>query len=359
MLRSILIYFLVYFTCLSVKGQVTISGRVTDAASREPLMNATVYCQNTTIGTFTDNQGNFTLKLPSGGYDLVITYTGYNSKIIPVTEATTSLKISLVKGDKTLSEVIVKSKASLVENGWELYGNLFMENFIGSTPNAEDCKLENHDALRFYYFSNGNKVKVFARAPLKISNHSLGYTLTYQLDSFVYYFDPQLYAYQGNCQFTEMEGDERKKKNWLRNRKQAYEGSVLHFMRSYYNIALQKEGWEIGMEQVKDSTTFDKVVNPYDTLYMKNIKKTGQYEISYPRRIKVSYRKKGPEPEYLKRFLLPKGTAIQSSVVEMATKIFISRNGYYSPVSSWITYNYWSWKNLADLLPYDYDPQQQ
>ena len=57
-------------------GQFIVSGKIIDAESKEPLNSASVYCQNTTIGTTTNKQGEFSLQLKSGGYELNISYTG-------------------------------------------------------------------------------------------------------------------------------------------------------------------------------------------------------------------------------------------------------------------------------------------
>ena len=35
------------------------------------------FCQNTTTGTISNNEGQFGLRLNNGGYDLIISYTGY------------------------------------------------------------------------------------------------------------------------------------------------------------------------------------------------------------------------------------------------------------------------------------------
>jgi hypothetical protein len=153
-----------------------------------------------------------------------------------------------------------------------------------------------------------------------------------------------------------MQGSDKEKRTWIRNRKNAYEGSVLHFMRSYYAGSLRNDGWDIGLQEKDETSTFDRVGNPFDSIYYKRSKEGGQIEIQYPRRIKITYLKKNPEPEYLEKYALAKNITRQSSVVDMKSKIIIKENGYYYDPMSWISYNYWSWKNLADLLPFDYLP---
>ena len=49
-----------------ITAQFTINGTVLDSASREPLYNASVFCQNTTSGTVTNNEGEFSLNIEIG-----------------------------------------------------------------------------------------------------------------------------------------------------------------------------------------------------------------------------------------------------------------------------------------------------
>jgi len=44
--------------------------------------------------------------------------------------------------------------------------------------------------------------------------------------------------------------------------------------------------------------------------------------------------------------------------VDLADGITIKPNGYFFDQKSWVNQGYWSWKNLADQLPNDYDPNR-
>jgi len=325
-----------------------------DSATREPLLRASVFCQNTTMGTVTDKQGGFSLALKSGGYDLIFSYTGYQTQTIRVSE-NTKLEVLLIKEDKSLGEVVLRN-SNEVADGWQKYGDFFTSNFIGSTPNAALCTLQNPEVLKFYYYKRSNKLKVLAEQPLLISNKALGYELRYQLDSFVYYYGTNINSYRGYCLYSEMEGNDSAKKAWYFNRQKAYKGSRLQFMRSYYDSTLIDDGWLINMLDENDLTRFNKVTDPYDTTYYGSLDSTDEVEIWYPRKISVTYTKAKPEPEYLKKFGLPKNVSTTVSYVEFRDAIAIKENGYYYDQKDWLTQGYWSWKNLADQLPYDYTP---
>ena len=338
---------------LSSEAQYTVIGRIVDSSTQEPLSRASVFCQNTTYGTATDKEGRFQLPLREGGYDVTISYTGYQSQVIRVTAAT-ELNILLVKKDNSLSEVVLKSSYE-VADGWEKYGDFFQEHFIGGSEIAKQCMIRNREALRFLYYKRSNRLKVLANEPIVVVNPALGYEISYQLDSFVYQYSTQYYLYRGYSFYTELTGDDSVRANWARNRKAAYQGSRLQFMHNYYDSTLQENGWLIDLLDETDETVFRKV-NPYDTTYYAAPDSSGEIEIWYPRKMSITYKKKFPESEYLKKMKLPKSTPYCISYIDLKDPILIRSNGYFYNQSDWMQQGYWVWKNLGDQLPFDYEP---
>ncbi len=375
--RLILLLSFIGFSFIS-QAQFVVTGTVLDSASKEPLAAASVFCQNTTLGTTTSKQGEFSLNLKSGGYDLIFSYTGYLTQTVRVSEnlpagqAGNKLEILLVKEEKSLGEVVLKNTFE-VADGLGKYGDFFIKNFIGTTPNAAGCVLQNPEVLKFYFYKKSNRLKVLATEPVKIANNKLGYNLHYQLDSFVYYYGNNSSTYRGYCLFTVMEGSDSLKYVWAKTRKKTYEGSKLHFMRSYYDSSIIEDGWIIDLLDEKDDKKFNKIKNVYDSVnynIITNLRdSTGadslvysvvsgpvEVEIYFPRKISITYTTKRPEPEYLKKMGLPKNVQYQISYIDLRDGIAIMENGYYYDQKDWVNQGYWSWKNMADLLPYDYSP---
>lgn len=344
------------FASAIVHAQYTITGRIVDSATKEPMGGASVFCQNTTVGTASNKQGEFSLSLKSGGYELIVSFTGYQTRQLQISHSDGRIPdIELVKEEKNLSEVVIKS-SNEVKDGWEKYGSFFLQHFIGSTPYAAKCTLMNPEVLKFYFLKKSNKLRVLATEPLIIENRALGYNMRYLLDSFMYHYNTDINLYRGFCLYTEMEGNDSLHKAWYFNRRNAYYGSKMHFMRSYYDSSVTEEGFLIDMLDEGSATKFSRVSDVYDTLYYGALDSTGQVEIWYPRKFSVTYTKKRPEPEYLKKFNLPKNVPIQISYIALTDGIVIKENGYYYEQKDWINQGYWSWKNLADQLPYDYAP---
>ena len=103
--------------CTSVQAQITVTGNVTDGTA-DPLIGASVIVKgNASMGTVTDFDGNFQLKVPSESSVLVISYVGMSTKEIKVGKQR-SFKVTL-QDDTQLQEVVVvgfgqQKKASVV-----------------------------------------------------------------------------------------------------------------------------------------------------------------------------------------------------------------------------------------------------
>jgi hypothetical protein len=357
-MKKIAILLTALFFLNNLHAQFVVSGTVMDSASHEPLSAASVFCQNTTLGTVTNREGHYSLSLKSGGYDLIFTYTGYQTQTVRITGDVNKVDILLVKEDKNLGEVVIKSSNEVLD-GWEKYGSFFLENFIGATPYSSQCKLENPEAVKFYFLKRSNKLRIIPTEPLQITNNALGYKLSYKLDSFVFNYNTKISSYRGFCLYTEMEGTDSMKARWSSNRAKAYEGSKLHFMRSYYDSTLVEDGWAIGLLDEADKKKFNKLENPYDTTYYSPLDSTTEISVYYPNTISVTYTKLRPEPEYMKKYKFPGNVIGLISYIDMANGIAIKENGYYYDQKDWVNQGYWSWKNLADQLPYDYVPSEK
>jgi hypothetical protein len=348
-----------FFFCGSVFGQsiFTVSGKVIDSATREPLAFASVFCQNTTQGTATNKEGSFSLNLKEGGYDLVITYTGYRSQLIRISPEikTTDLQIEMVKEEKSIEEVIIRS-SNEVKDGWTKYGRFFLDNFIGTTPFSAQCILQNPEVLHFYYLRKSEKLRVLADSPLVIFNNALGYNIRYNLDSFLFMYKTDICSYTGLSFYEEKTGSEDSVKRWKKNRQIAYFGSRLHFLHSYYDSSLTEAGFVIALLDENDDKKFNKITEPYDTAWYTPADSVSEVDVYFPRRISITYTKRTPENEYLKKYKLPMSVGVQVSYIDLLDVITIKQNGYYYDQKDWINFGYWSWKNIADQVPNDYIP---
>jgi len=87
-------------------AQRTVTGKVLTLETNEPLPGVTVVLKNTTVGTATDTNGNFSLSLPSDVGTLVFSFIGYATKELQLS-GQSNLTVTLGQGSKSLDEVVV------------------------------------------------------------------------------------------------------------------------------------------------------------------------------------------------------------------------------------------------------------
>ena len=91
--------------CLFAQETYTLTGKVLSQADNEPLLGVSVRIQNTTSGTETDFDGNYTIQVKSG-IVLEFAYLGYATQSVTITDQKT-LNISMVEDATSLDEIVV------------------------------------------------------------------------------------------------------------------------------------------------------------------------------------------------------------------------------------------------------------
>lgn len=351
---------LLVFSFIATQAQKTflVGGKVIDSATLQPLAGASVFAQNTTQGTLSDSSGVFIMRLPNGGYDLVISYTGYETRSIRISNTQPqgdSIIISLPPVNKALEEVAVVA-SNEVEDGWNQFGKFFFDNFIGTTPNAAHCTIQNPQALRFFYTKNKkrHRLKVIAKEDVMIQNDALGYTIRYQLDSFSYDYNSNISQYTGYPFFIEKDSTTEAKDEWKKNRARTYLGSRLHFMTSLYDSIVTDEGFSVEkMDANPKNNKGELIMDLYDsTIYQTD--STNTVEIAWDGRYRVSYKNVMPDKKFLEEFKLPANSRMQVTLMDVSGGFFIEENGYFYEQSDVVNTGYWAWKKIAESLPYDY-----
>lgn len=125
-LRLVLMVFCLAATSMyaqkSKGSQITISGKVVDAKTNEPLEYATIVLKNTKTnqigGGITDEQGNFSVKTAKGTYDIRFEYISFKSISMPkkvLDKSTNFGTIKLAEDTNTLDEVVIIAEKTTVD----------------------------------------------------------------------------------------------------------------------------------------------------------------------------------------------------------------------------------------------------
>lgn len=89
-----------------------ITGVITDAETGEAIIGGTLLVLQNQLGSATDIDGNYSLELPPGDYDIQVQYIGYLTRSFPVKVISGgTLNITLEKSAVLLDEVVVEAMA--------------------------------------------------------------------------------------------------------------------------------------------------------------------------------------------------------------------------------------------------------
>ncbi len=378
-------------------GQQTLKGKVIDESTGKELSAVSVYINNSSIGTTTSVTGDFVLSNFSvNKFDLIFSSIGYETysiNIVPENFLQT-LVIKLKQKSAEMDAVLVQSYE---KDGWEKWGKTFVDNLIGIGPNASSCEIVNNKVVKFVFDKKNQILTAYAAEPLIIKNKYLGYALSYDLQTFSVNFKSKMSFFSGYPFFTSLDRGERKLRKWKAQRKYAYEGSVLHFLRSIYRNALEQEGFEIRV--LKRYANFEKqrVKKIYKSMmvieegnltmkasdsmnyYQKILKESDSLDYVYPNIIRadsvayvydsttaglsfydflqVTHAKKKNVP--VKHSTFQTSLSFQQPVSTISfigeKNILIYSNGSYYDPTNLLTEGYWGWsEKLCNLLPIDY-----
>ncbi|MBC7873400.1 MAG: carboxypeptidase-like regulatory domain-containing protein [Ferruginibacter sp.] len=404
------------FSLLLVYGfsfsQPVIKGRVVNGANSTPVPGSSVFINNTSKGTTTDKNGYFELNdISSGKHELIISSIGYETMMHPFSaeQLPLQLRIELAVKVKELKNVTVEP---YVEEGWAKWGKVFMENFMGRTPNAAHCKIKNEKTIRFRYYKKSNRVVAYSDEPLILENKALGYRISYQMEDFEVNFKTGVTLFAGYPFFEEIDKSRKGlKQRWGRNRGKAYYGSMTHFMYSLYHDSLQQQGFEVRRmsrvpnkekERVKriyprkrvvtmqmngititrdgkndqpqaledSSDYYDRIMQQKDYLEIYGLdlltedslilREDGEYKILFfTDYLYITYKNEMEDPDYILQFGERRSPVFQRSYISMPGQnlVAIDKKGSYYPPQEIFSSAYWGWsEKMADCLPSDYKP---
>ena len=343
-----------------------VTGKVRDAATAEPLPFANVFINQTTIGTATDAQGNYTLKnVPVGANEIVFSFVGYKSypsKIQIKEGETKQLDIRLQSDDVQLETVEVKGTR---DKEWDKQLKKFEKVFLGATKFAGSTKILNAWVLDFKETEiNGKDVfTATASKPLEIENQALGYRVFYYLKSMA--SNAEGHNITGEVRFEEITtSDPKTTKTWNQNRMDAYNGSFRHLIKSIiagnaqeegFNLYTDKSGYEnTPYRSAVFSAQLDKSIQVFSTKnsVMPGVNKD-EFTIPIKQRVEVHYTQKRSQMKVYSDITYPVSWLQVSGGVIKAN----SKGILLNPANVMVSGAMYE-ARVADLLPYNYSPDQ-
>jgi hypothetical protein len=141
MQKSLVIFFIIIFCSAAAFAQKnSIRGNVFDKETGEPVSFANVVLKGTNIGTLTDIEGFYNLaNVPSGDYQFIVTYIGYDSTIVDISIKTNDIinkTIYLVPSQFALQEVSISAKKEAARTEVQISKITITPKLIKSLPST-------------------------------------------------------------------------------------------------------------------------------------------------------------------------------------------------------------------------------
>lgn len=399
--------FLLCSATLSFAQNRQITGRAIDGPTNQPIEMVNIFITNTTYGTVTDKAGNFSLSLPNGHYEVVVSMVGYEPIVHPVTLSPGDTKqppvlvFKLTPSQTELNTVSVKTKR---DPSWYTNLELFKEGFIGRSEIAAKCKLVNPETLIIVYDENDNTLKVNAKDLLIIENPELGFRISYLLIEYNYDYSSKYLTYLGYPLFEPMKGSKSREKKWQKNRLKAYNGSAMHFVRALRKKQLEEEGFNLRRlirtpnpqrpteEQLQEArkqlaimgtnkpinddhpigkilakASLPKVIEKLDTArvpYSEYLLKSDDNtrRLAFDGFFQVVYTGEKEELAYVasESMFRKRQPTFQTSVISMKQeKVVLDESGSLAEPLALTFEGYWGWEKTGDMLPLDYQPPKE
>ncbi|PWS30731.1 carboxypeptidase-like regulatory domain-containing protein [Pedobacter paludis] len=400
--------FILFTLCAESFAQQSfnLSGYVRDKKG-EVLPGTGIYVSGYKIATATNNDGSYILNLKQGNYDILVQLIGFKAvnKNIVITDKSVKLDFVLEESVTQLAEVTIKPDPNR-----ENYINLFKSYFIGTTPNAESCKILNPQVLRIDYNKEAGLLNVKTDEFLIIENKALGYKIKYLINDFLYDYNSRIIYYEGYPTYEDLPGSSGKKKKWAEKRLEAYNGSAQHFFTSLFNNNSFEEGFVINKLIRKPNPE-----RPPDSTIRANIKRLTQAQTGIKGTLRINLHGQDSLSYWIAKKNLPQGISIlsraqispdtlvhqfnqniksinfsdvlyviytkerehdafanrigqsiarpldmpnyQVSLINLSIRpVYFYKNGSVYNTKSMLYEGYWAWEKVADSVPMDYVP---
>ena len=353
-------------------GQFTLSGKIFSAGDGKPLVKATVFLSNASVGTTTLDDGTYRLaNVRPGQYDFVVSTVGFE----------TYHKNVLVNGDLNLQDISLTPKVMMLDevkikshDTWERDFQTFKRLFLGNSESAASCKIINPDVLNLDFDASTRVFKASSADFIEIENDALGYNIKYLLSELNYDAVSGMNYYEGTSTFKELDGSQAQKRKWKKNRLKAYLGSSMHFLRSSIGNTLEDEGFQVlkvVKKKVPDNHTgteqkkFSLLLYPAPlamTNFIKTTDVTGEFALGFKDCLYVMYKKKKSKVTDTTASRVIKAVDyINDPLVTIIdfdeAYAFFDYNGIIINPHAVIFEGEWGKRLVADMLPVDFVPE--
>ena len=321
-------FILLLFFSIKTYAQ-TLKGKIFDAITKAPLESVSVYFDNTTIGTTTNDLGEFSITYNDAVQStLVISFLGYDKVFIGDYRQNKNITIELKEAVAQLDEVVINTDDGMSR---EMKLKWFRKEFLGKSSNGKSCKILNEKDIKLRFDKRKRTITAWSNKPIIIKNKNLHYEISFDIIDFEIQlgsFNASSVMYTGTCFYKDL--DIKQTKKISRKREKTYEGSVQHFIRALYNKDLAAQDYVFGKKGF--------IVKPYDFFTISKADSEGLKRVKLlDNSLDIYYKD------------------VKESVIETTISEFqIDKYGNYMPIQNVLFGGYLGRQRGGDALPLDY-----
>ncbi len=327
----LLLFFL--YTASSLSQSLT--GVVMDDTTKLPIESASVYFDGTTIGTSTNDKGEFKIDLVTGvTAPLIISFLGYQKTVIPTYSSENFYRVLLTEDLNMLNEVVISADDGMSR---ALKLTYFRKEFLGKTENGASCTILNESDVILRFNATNNQLTASSRKPIIVQNDNLEYLITFDLQEFYIdfsyvdllneRFSVNMVAYFGTSFYKNLDSLQTRKTK--RKRDKAYEGSSLHYMRALSQKRLDETDYQIFEKRFRIPT--------YKYIEVQPLENSTDVKVTIDKKLTILYDKK------------------RQSVIDAKEPFVIDIYGNYMPIEGVLFGGDLGDQRLGDSLPFDYE----
>ena len=392
-----LIAITVFLLCINISAATAqiFQGTVVDGETGEPIPYSNIFLTNTTLGVSADAEGNFSLEIPRGNYEVVTRMLGYEMVVFTLRtdELRPFYQIRLKPDTRQLREIKIVGKRDAL---WYRNLKIFKDHFLGTSANAQKCKILNPEVLILDSETEKGVLNARAVDALQISNPNLGYEIEYVLTHFKLDSTDNEVYFQGYPSYKNLKKYEsRLPMRIVKNREKAYRGSIHHFLKSLYHGNSDKEGYlireikrvpnpdrpsdatidsaRVRMNETQDlaekemlywtiisKERFSKTIAQPDSTYTDTskfikIREDGQVLLQFSYLLEVTYTKENEEWAYYKNWSTTSRPQKSLLRLNVPSTIINHQGTPYNPFDIFLQ-GYMGWEKMGDIMPIDYQP---
>ena len=238
-----------WITLLPVSGYlqtVSIELDIKEKETGQPIENAFVFLENTSVGEYTDEKGHVVLQdLSESSYIVVVNHLLYEDYSFDlVVDSDEKLSIELAPKSYDITEVTIKARGKKSKK-YKSWMKRFEEAFIGDRKIRRKVKIQNPEVI--WFEETDSMLYAHAVDNIKVRNELTGYDMQITLDKFSLSLTEDV-VYSGKIYYEDIINDLKKTDKVHKRRKEFYRHSRQLFFKSLITShPVNSEEYEFGI----------------------------------------------------------------------------------------------------------------